>query len=215
MMSKVQPFEKYTHRYENWFEKHNFVYESEVQALKEHLPEDGKGIEIGVGSGRFALPLNVQFGLDPSKKLLSIAKKRGITPIEGVAENLPFSDGTFDFVLMVTTICFLDSIKAAFEEIFRILKPSGYFLVGFIDKENPLGKVYQKYKHENIFYQSATFYSVDEISHYLKRAGFRNFRISQTIFHELAKINKIEPIKKGYGEGSFISISAKKLKKMG
>ena len=50
-MPKVEPFEKYTSPYEGWFERNIFVYESELRALREQLPESGKSIEIGVGSG--------------------------------------------------------------------------------------------------------------------------------------------------------------------
>lgn len=50
-------------RHDGWFERHRFVYESELLAVKEQLPEGGKGSEIGVGSGRFAAPLNIKQGL--------------------------------------------------------------------------------------------------------------------------------------------------------
>ncbi|GAH21196.1 unnamed protein product, partial [marine sediment metagenome] len=37
-------------KYEDWFERNKFVYESEIQAIKELLPKVKKSIEIGVGS---------------------------------------------------------------------------------------------------------------------------------------------------------------------
>jgi len=36
-----------------------------------------------------------------------IAERRGITVYRAYAENLPIDNATFDFVLMVTTVCFL------------------------------------------------------------------------------------------------------------
>ena len=36
---KIEPFEKYTDQYEDWFETHKFVYESELLAIKKQLPE--------------------------------------------------------------------------------------------------------------------------------------------------------------------------------
>ena len=42
--------------------------------------------------------------------------RKGIELVNGVAEALPSADLKFDFALMVTTICFLDNIKAAFLE---------------------------------------------------------------------------------------------------
>ena len=55
------------------------------------------------------------------------------------------------------------------------------------------------------------FYSVNEIINYLKKAGFKNnFTLKQTLFHGLSDIKKIEPVKTGYGEGSFVVIRAEK-----
>ena len=84
------------------------------------MPRSENGVEIGVGSGRFAAPLNIKIGVDPSKEMGKIAKKRGINIITGVAESLPLYDSQFDFVMMVTTICFLDDIEKAFNEAYRI-----------------------------------------------------------------------------------------------
>ena len=103
-MANFKPFENYSLKYDEWFDKNRFIYESELQAVKELLPISKNGIEVGVGSGRFAAPLGIKLGLDPSRKMGKIAEKRGIKVIEGVAESLPFPDSHFDFILMVTTI---------------------------------------------------------------------------------------------------------------
>ncbi|MBW2217209.1 MAG: methyltransferase domain-containing protein [Deltaproteobacteria bacterium] len=50
----------------------------------------------------------------------------------GIAEKLPIRSETFDYALFVTTICFLDSLDQAFSEAFRILKPKGIVVIGFI-----------------------------------------------------------------------------------
>ncbi len=209
-MAKTEPFETFPDRYEEWFESNHYVYESELQAVKELLPKSGDGLEIGVGSGRFAAPLGINTGVDPSAEIRKIAQLRGIKVIDSVAESLPINDTQFDFVLIVTTICFLDDVNAAFKEAYRVLKPGGYYLIGFINKESSIGQIYQKYKDENPFYIIATFYSVNDVVSHLKEAGFNNFQFTQTIFQELSKIKKIEPVKEGFGEGSFVVIRAEK-----
>jgi len=209
-MARIEPFELFPERYEEWFEINRFVYESELQAVKQLLPEDGKGVEIGVGSGRFATPLGIKMGIEPSTQMRKIAMSKGIEAIDGVAESLPFQDAQFDFVLMVTTICFLDDIDTAFKETFRVLKPEGYFIIGLIDKESPIGRLYQKHKDENPFYKIAEFYSVNEVTQHLKQAGFDCFHFTQTVFHNLPEIKEVEPVKEWYGEGSFVVIRAKK-----
>lgn len=209
-MSKIEPFEKYTDQYENWFEKNRYVYKSEINAIREILPDFKDGIEIGVGSGRFAEPLGIKFGIEPSYKMRKVAQSRGIEAVDSAAENLPFKDCSFDLALMVTTLCFLDDERKAFIEIYRILKPGGYFINGFVDKNSKVGSVYQKNKQKSIFYREAIFFTTEEVVKILKEVGFKNFEFRQTVFNTLDRIKQVEKIKEGYGEGSFIVIKARK-----
>ena len=209
-MVRTKPFEEHPILYEDWFEKNRFVYDSELLAVKAQLPESGRGVEIGVGSGRFAAPLGIEIGVEPAVAMREMARERGIEVIGGAAEALPIKECEFDFALMVTAICFVDNAGAALREAYRVLKPNGSFVIGFIDKDSLIGKSYLKRRHESIFYGIATFYSVDEVANYLRKTGFRDLGFSQTIFRPLKKIISIEPIKKGYGEGSFIVIRARR-----
>lgn len=209
-MAKFETFEKHAKKYDEWFDKNKLYYESELHAIKELLPEGKNGIEVGVGSGRFAAPLGIKLGIDPSRKMGKIARKRGIEFIEGIAESLPLDDLQFDFVLMVTTICFLDDVKKAFNEAYRVLKTDGYLIIGFIDAESPLGKMYEKHKNESTFYRDATFLSVKEVVSHMKRAHFRDFSFRQTLFRAENELKNIDTVKKGYGEGSFVVVKGVK-----
>jgi len=209
-MVKFEAFENYSQKYDEWFDKNGSIYELELQAVKGLLPESENGIEIGVGSGRFAVRLGIKLGLDPSKKMGKIAEKRGIKFIEGVAESLPFHDSCFDFVLMITTICFLDNISKAFKEAYRVLKPGGYLIVGFINAESPMGKMYEKNKNESTFYKDATFYSVKEVVSYMEKAHFIDFSFKQAVFQVGEELKDIGSVKDGYGEGSFVVVRGKK-----
>lgn len=176
------------------------------------LPKEGIDVKIGVGSAKFAEPLGIKYGVEPSVKMREIARKRGIDVVEGVAENLPYNDSKFDYALMVTTLCFLDDVNAALKEVHRVLKLECYFINGFVDNESKIGKIYEKYKQKSVFYRIARFYSVYEVVKHLEEAGFKNFEFNQTIFHSLEEIQSVEPVKSGYGEGSFVVIRAKKTK---
>jgi len=209
-MAKTEPFDKNYRRYDRWFEKNEALYESEIAAVKELLSGQGYGIEIGVGTGRFAKPLGIRVGVEPSIRMGQIARSRGIDVVGGVAEALPFGDCSFDFALMVTTVCFVDDADRAFREVHRVLKPDGCFLNGLIDAESSLGRLYAQKRALNPFYAQATFYSVRNMFSKLEKAGFGDFTCRQTVFRPLQDMNKIQIAKTGYGEGSFVVIRALK-----
>jgi ubiquinone/menaquinone biosynthesis C-methylase UbiE len=210
MKKKIDIFDTYAGEYDKWFDTYLPVYQSELRAVKMLLPHGGRGIEIGVGTGRFSVPFGITVGVEPSRGMAEIARSRGITVYDSRAENLPFDDNTFDFALMVTTVCFLEDPLQALREIRRILRPSGLMIVGMLDKGSPLGRQYEANKNDSKFFRYAEFYSVKQALEWLKVSGYNNFRIVQTIFHRPEEITALEPVKEGYGEGFFVVISAQK-----
>lgn len=207
-MPRVAPFNDYHQRYEAWFEKHKAAYISELLALRPFVPWEGRGIEIGVGSGRFAAPLGVKVGLDPSTAMLVHAAARGIETVEGRAENLPFAAGTFDYALVVTTICFVDSPTQMFSETHRVLRPGGRLIIGFIDRESALGQDYLAHQAESVFYREATFYSAGEVERLLLETGFSISGWSQTLAYPLPETREIEPLRPGRGQCAFVVVAA-------
>jgi ubiquinone/menaquinone biosynthesis C-methylase UbiE len=210
VMPRIAPFETHHQRYETWFEKHQAAYISELLALRPFVPWAGMGIEIGVGSGRFAAPLGVQVGIDPCPEMLVHATERGIEVVQGVAEKLPFADGSFDHALIVTTICFVDSPVRMLAEAHRVLKPDGRVVIGFIDRETDLGQHYSAHQAESVFYREATFFSADELAQLLREAGFMIDAWGQTLTRPLADIRQIEALQAGRGQGAFVIVSAVK-----
>jgi SAM-dependent methyltransferase len=208
-MPGVNAFDKNVDRYEAWFLENPLAYVSELRAVRELLPP-GEGMEIGIGTGRFAAPLGIRKGVEPSRAMAEHARKKGIEVIAGVAENLPYQNEEFDFCLMVTTVCFLDDRDLAFREAHRVLRPGGSFVIGFVDRESRLGKEYLKRKDTSAFYKDATFYSVADITDHLEKAGFGNFAFRQTLFLPLAEIQEVETVREGHGEGSFVVLRARR-----
>ncbi len=209
-MPKIQPFQEHTARYERWFEDNRWVYHAELKAVKSLVPEGQFGLEIGAGTGRFAAPLGITIGIEPSSQMRGVAQQREITIVDAVAENLPFKDSLFDLVLMVTTICFVDDMKKSFEEAHRVLKTGGNLVIGLVDRTSPLGQLYVKHQKDNVFYKDATFFSVDEVLEIMKQTGFGDFQFYQTIFCNLKEVTENEAVKPGYGEGSFVVIRGAK-----
>lgn len=207
-MPRTAPFEAHHQRYEAWFERHQAAYVSELLALRPFVPWEGRGLEIGVGSGRFAAPLGVQTGVDPSRAMLARAAARGIEVVAGVAENLPFAAGVFDYALVVTTICFVDSPERMLAEAHRVLKPGARLVIGFIDRESALGREYLAHQAESVFYREATFYSAGEVERLLRENGFSVAAWGQTLAHALPEIREIEPLRAGWGQCAFVVVAA-------
>jgi len=207
-MVRTGPFNRHPERYEEWFERNQAAYRAELRAIATLFGECENALEVGVGTGRFALPLGIRQGVDPSPVMAHVARQRGIEVKLAPAEALPYPDQSFDCLLMVTTICFVDDLDQALGEAYRVLRPGGRIVVGFVDRESELGRHYLTHREENPFYREATFYSTQEVTEALERAGFGQFKFVQTLFGPPEEITDDEPVKPGHGEGSFVVISA-------
>ena len=94
-------------------------------------------LDVGCGPGlttqaalRLVGPTGYVVGLDPSSGMLREARKGPCrTLIQGVGEELPFTEGTFDFVSMGYALRHLSDLRVAFREYRRVLKPGGIVLL--------------------------------------------------------------------------------------
>jgi ubiquinone/menaquinone biosynthesis C-methylase UbiE len=170
-------------------------------------------IEIGIGSGRFAQRLNIQYGLDPAIEQLEIANKRNIIVLQGIGELLPFKDGYFRTVFMIATLCFVKSVLKVFSEATRILKNDGHLILGTIPAKGRWGRLYEKKRQaDHPFYKNATFYDFNQLEASLKAAGFSIINVMSTLMQQPDKVNVVETPKHGFIEDSgFIAIHAMKL----
>ncbi|MBN1104513.1 MAG: methyltransferase domain-containing protein, partial [Deltaproteobacteria bacterium] len=207
-MRKGNPFNEQHVRYEAWFTHHETAYYSELLAIRAFLPGRGSGLEIGVGTGRFAGPLGVQVGVDPSGAMLAYAVERGITGAQGMAEMLPFKEEVFDYALVVTTLCFVQDPMRMLAEAHRVLKPEAPLVIGFVDRASELGQHYLSHQSENVFYREAKFYSASEVGELLRDTGFHEQIWAQTLSKPLGQIQEIEPFREGLGSGGFVVVKA-------
>ena len=211
LRKNIDVFEKNRERYEKWFENYKAVYESELNMLKSVLPPFDRALEVGVGSGRFAYPLGIKEGVEPSEKMAEIARARGIKVYPGFAENLPFRDEQFDLVLIAVTICFVNDPEKTLEEAYRVLKKGGKIAVAIVDKETPIGLEYLKKKERGEFYRNVNFFSTEELHSMLKSKSFDVKETYQTLFaNSIDDIKEPQDFTKGYGEGGFVVVIGEK-----
>lgn len=107
------PFDIFADQYENWFKVNHKLFQSEVFALKQVVPTDKKGLEIGIGSRFFAEKLNIKFGIDLSESILKLALQRNLNADYGIAENLPY--------FVKEMISLIESSNFVVSEIFQTL----------------------------------------------------------------------------------------------
>lgn len=101
--------------------------------ISKHVKLDGKGLDVGCGTGISTNFFNCKVGVDPSEELLKIAKKNypEIKFTKANAEHLPFKDNEFDFVVSITAIQNFDNIEKGLREIKRVGKR---FVLSFLKK---------------------------------------------------------------------------------
>lgn len=165
-------FEELAGEYDRWYDDHAEVYAAELRTLRPAVPSSGRGLEAGIGSGRFAGPLGIGYGIDPSRELLRMAKGRGVEVVQGEGEHLPYRTGAFDYVLMMTVICFVPDPLPLFREAFRVLKPGGELVAGFLEREGEIAVRYQQEKTKGRFLRHARFPSVEEVTGFFSGPGF-------------------------------------------
>jgi len=204
----IDHFEKTWKDYDAWYDTHPALYRTELAALKMAAPS-GAGLEIGVGTGRFAAPLGVRFGLDPAVNMLKLAANRGILVVQGRGESLPFQDGSFDFVQLVFVIEFVDDLILFLGEAVRTIKPSGALILGLIDKDSPWGRYYASDpSHRRYFHPPSPGALLD----ILDQTGLEFKCACQTLFQPPPDVTREEGPKPGFGEGGFVVLKAVRIR---
>lgn len=97
------------------------------------LPHAGRILDLGTGTGiaarlavELAPPGTVVMGLDPSLKMLRVARNHGLLCLAaGAVPGLPYPDAVFDRILGNFVLSHLPSYAAALLDIVRVLRPRG------------------------------------------------------------------------------------------
>jgi demethylmenaquinone methyltransferase/2-methoxy-6-polyprenyl-1,4-benzoquinol methylase len=111
------------------------------------LRADAQLLDVAVGTGAVAGaaasivgPGGRVVGLDPSAGMLAEARRKLSVPlVQGIAEQLPFRAGEFDFLSMGYALRHVSDLKHTFAEYFRVLRPGGTLLI--LDFARPRSRV--------------------------------------------------------------------------
>jgi SAM-dependent methyltransferase len=79
---------------------------------------------------------------------------------------------TFDYLLMMTVICFLENPHAVLHETFRVLVKGGNLIAGCIENDGEIAMHYRQEKIKGRFCRFARFRTADEGTRFIEGAGF-------------------------------------------
>jgi ubiquinone/menaquinone biosynthesis C-methylase UbiE len=192
-------FDIHAERYDRWYDDHRKIYRQELQLLRHSSGALGWDLEVGVGTARFAAPLGIRLGIDPSLPMLRMARARGVEAVRGEAEALPFRDTSMRSILVMTSLCYFDDPSLAFREILRVLAPGGRVVIGFLGRGGEIADRYRNTREKGLFLNHATFYTPGEVTRMLGDAGFSDIEQDTTSraflkgFHVVTAVRAKEP----------------------
>lgn len=139
---------------------------------------DARMLDVGCGGGANIakllemVPKGLVDGIDYSSESVAMSKKinkaelgKRCTITLGDVGNLPYEDGTFDVVTAFETVYFWPDLEKAFDEVRRVLKPGGTFLV-VLEASDPSDTTWT----DRI--DGMTIYTGADLKERLKKAGF-------------------------------------------
>jgi ubiquinone/menaquinone biosynthesis C-methylase UbiE len=115
------------------------VFKAELGYILRELKGTKDVLSVGCGPANIEAGLaehgfNVT-GLDISKEALNQAPDK-IRTVVGSAENMGFTDASFDAVIYVASLQFIENYKQAVKQTARVLKPSGKLLAMLLNPQS-------------------------------------------------------------------------------
>jgi SAM-dependent methyltransferase len=151
------------------------------------LAGDVKGkilLDLGCGDGTYSIAAFQRgarvTGVDISDPMLDAAQHRAAACGASVewrqasAESLPYDSGTFDIVLAVTILCFIKNPLQAVQQVSRVLRPGGAFVIGELGRYSSWA-VSRRVRGwlGSSRWRDAHFWTIGELQELLQQGGFQ------------------------------------------
>lgn len=176
--------------YDAWYDtpRGRWIGDTEYALAARHLkiqPGDSL-LDVGCGTGWFARRAAadglIATGLDPNPDWLDYARAHSGPALrwaEGDARALPFADASFDHVLSIAALCFVDDERLAVAESVRVA--SRRFAIGWLNRDSLLYR--QKGQGGGSgAYRGARWHSAREVRALFVGLPVRNLKIRSAIF---------------------------------
>ncbi|MCZ7393343.1 MAG: class I SAM-dependent methyltransferase [Candidatus Methanoperedens sp.] len=136
----------------------------------------GTCLDVACGSGRFSIPIfqhginivAVDYDLVPLKKLKAKNESLSIQICRGDANKLPFKKSSFDCVVSIETVDYLDAEKFI-RQCNKLLKIDGFILFTLSNNSSYKKYIQRALSKHRIFYR----YAFHDIVSYLEKEGFK------------------------------------------
>lgn len=173
---KDRLFDEWPEKYDRWFTTPigSLIKKFEAELILDLLRPGREEIilDAGCGTGVFTLDIlsfgSHVIGLDISFPMLMQARQKTegypFQMVLGNMLNLPFPESSFDKVVSVTALEFIEDAKSAISELFRVTKKGGCIVVATLNSLSPwaLRRRLETKKGHRIF-EKAIFKSPDEL----------------------------------------------------
>lgn len=224
-------FDKYAEKYDSWFLENKNVLYSEVKLVAHFLRDNERILSIGCGSGLFEMILKKEYsisineGVEPSKDMADIARKRGLNVTISSAEEHICEDGIYDTILFNGCPSYISNLEKALQNSFNALREGGRIILIDVPKESSYGLLYNLAKSagtwghpllEGIYprdpypielVNQANWRTTEEKIRLMKQAGFIDLEYAQTLTkHPIYSNNIVEDPISGYDSGDYVAI---------
>jgi ubiquinone/menaquinone biosynthesis C-methylase UbiE len=136
-MNAVDDMNKYARSCQSEFWQE--IFSVELDFIQRHLSGGERILSVGCGPAIIEQHLSERgfevTGLDISRAALELAPD-GVRTVVGTAEEMPFGEFSFDAVIFVASLQFIEDFRKAVAEARRVLRPEGRILVLLLNPES-------------------------------------------------------------------------------
>ena len=160
-------------KYEAWYHtpRGTWIGNAEFSLLQSLLsPTAGaRLLDAGCGTGWFSRRFAGQglqvTAVDPDPKAIAYARSQGgeVSWMEASATALPFADNSFDYSSAVTSLCFIDDVQQAAQEMWRVSRHG--MVLGLLNRRSLL----YRQKHGRGSYDGARWDTLAEVKTWATR----------------------------------------------
>ena len=145
-----------------------------IDLIRPHLKAGDVVLDAGLGLGGLLEQLDdvERYGVDVSMSYLEIAASKGIEVALANIEDLPYRSAIFDVVIVTDVLEHVVKLDRAVEELLRVLKPGGKFLVRVPNEEDLSSYVSSDQPYEYTHLRS---FSLDDLKLYLGKTWELSF----------------------------------------